>query len=128
VDFNDDGTRDLINSIDDAIGSVGHYLKKHGWKNGQPIASRWLTSRKNVSAVVALESKSLKPKVPVQTVKDLGFDAFGKNPVSVMRLKAKDSVETWVGYKNFYVITRYNHSRLYAMAVMQLAEQLKVDG
>ena len=100
----------------------------HGWKSGEPIASRWKTTTSNAAEVAKLKRKSLKPKISVQTVLDLGFDVAGTEPVSVMPLNGKNGTETWVGYKNFYVITRYNHSRLYAMAVMQLAQQLKVNG
>ena len=128
VDFDGDGKRDLINSIEDAIGSVGNYLAVHGWKSGGPIASRWKTTTANAAAVAKLKRKSLKPEITVKTVQDLGFDAAGTGPISVMPLKGKNGTETWVGYQNFYVITRYNHSRLYAMAVMQLAQQVKVDG
>ena len=128
VDFDGDGKRDLINSVEDAIGSVGNYLAVHGWKSGEPIASRWKTTTSNAAEVAKLKRKSLKPKISVQTVLDLGFDVVGTEPVSVMPLNGKNGTETWVGYKNFYVITRYNHSRLYAMAVMQLAQQLKVNG
>jgi len=127
VDFDNDGKRDLINNIDDAIGSVGNYLAEHGWKVGAPIASRWKTTTENAAAVAKLNRETLKPKISVQTVQDLGFDVAGNGPISVMSLKGKHGTETWVGYKNFYVITRYNHSRLYAMAVMQLAQQLEED-
>jgi len=127
VDFDGDGRRDLINSIDDAIGSVGHYLARHGWQRDAPITARWKTSNANHAAATGLVRKSLKPSIPVAELKKLGFDAAGTQPVSVMRLKAKSGTQTWVGYKNFYAITRYNHSRLYAMAVTQLAQQLKVS-
>ncbi len=128
VDFDGDGKRDLINSVEDAIGSVGNYLNEHGWRTGEPIAERWLTSKANFQAIAKLDNKKLKPTVAVSTVKELGFDAKGSSAVSVMQLQAKDRKQTWLGYKNFYVITRYNHSRLYAMAVMQLAQQLEVNG
>ena len=128
VDFDGDGKRDLINSIEDSIGSVGNYLAVHGWTTGAPVADRWKTTEANAAAVAKLERKSLKPRIAAQTVRNLGFDAIGKEPVSVMPLRGKNGTQTWVGYKNFYVITRYNHSRLYAMAVMQLAQQLEVDG
>ena len=55
-------------------------------------------------------------------------DLTGLDPeqdVSPMRLNGKDGEEFWIGLKNFYVITRYNHSKLYAMAVFQLAERLR---
>ena len=49
----------------------------------------------------------------------------GKEVVSPMRLKGKEGEEHWIGLHNFYVITRYNHSKLYAMAVFQLSENLR---
>jgi membrane-bound lytic murein transglycosylase B len=79
--------------------------------------------------VRALVRESLKPEIPGETLKTLGFhtslpDEQQKVFVNVMVLNGQDTEEVWVGYRNFYVITRYNHSRLYAMAVFQLAEQL----
>ncbi len=128
VDFDGDNKRDLINSVEDSIGSVGNYLARHGWRTGEPIAERWKTTADNAAAVAKLDRDSLKPKISVAAVQALGFPAVGNDLVSVMKLNGKSGNETWVGYKNFYVITRYNHSRLYAMAVMQLAQQLRVDG
>jgi membrane-bound lytic murein transglycosylase B len=52
-------------------------------------------------------------------------DLDPEQDVSPMRLNGKDGEEFWIGLKNFYVITRYNHSKLYAMAVFQLAERLR---
>ncbi len=125
VDFDGDGRRDLINSVTDAIGSVANYLAVHGWESTAPIAEPWVGAAAGSADVKRLEAKSLKPAVPINDIKAVGFDAWGSRPVSVMLLDGKNGTETWVGYNNFYVITRYNHSRLYAMAVMQLAQQLK---
>lgn len=126
VDFDGDDKRDLINNVVDAIGSVGNYLSIHGWQTGEPIADRWRTTNANAGEVATLDNDKLKPDVSAETLSKLGFAASAEGPVSVMQLNGKNSRETWVGYKNFYVITRYNHSRLYAMAVMQLAQQVKV--
>jgi len=124
IDFDGDGRRDLFNSIDDVIGSVANYLNEHGWRTGQPIAEPLLVSAKQRKSVQALQRKSLKPAVAPKTLKNLGFNVAGKKPVSVMNLQGKGGEEAWVGYTNFYVITRYNHSSMYALAVYQLSQLL----
>ncbi len=138
VDFDGDGKRDLHTSIADVIGSVANYLSVHGWRMGAPVASKWRsTSGKDVghrSDISDLKRKSLKPQIALSTIKDLGYvpslpDAFldserDERFVSVMPLEGLDGLETWVGYHNFYVITRYNHSQLYAMAVLQLSDAI----
>ncbi|MBX2835831.1 MAG: lytic murein transglycosylase B [Gammaproteobacteria bacterium] len=127
IDFDNDGQRDLWNSVADVIGSVANYLSEHHWQPGAPIAAIWEHDAALNSDVDKLVSKKLKPSVTPATVRAMGFDASGSDLLSVNRLKLADSsTQTWVGYKNFYVITRYNHSRLYAMAVHQLSAALTV--
>jgi len=131
VDFDDDGKRDLFSSTADAIGSVAHYLARHGWVEGAPVAAAWPQST-NISAQIrSLVSQSLTPAVSADAVKTLGFQSPTLEPataenrlLSVMILNGAQAEEVWVGYQNFYAITRYNHSRLYAMAVFQLARAL----
>lgn len=132
VDFDGDGRRDLFNSTADAIGSVANYLAKHGWVEGAPIAARWPQAEKASAGFKSLLSDSLKPSITANAVKKLGFDSPSLSAgtadgrlLSVMLLKGAKGEEAWVGYKNFYAITRYNHSRLYAMAVFQLANALR---
>jgi len=124
IDFDDDGKRDLFNSIDDVIGSGANYLSEHGWQSGQPVATALSVSANERAAVKALQRKSLKPAIAPSTVNALGFNIDGSNLVSVMNFQGKGGEEAWVGYKNFYVITRYNHSAMYALAVFQLGELL----
>lgn len=126
VDFDGDGKRDLFNNLADVIGSVANYLAVHGWVEGAPIAEPWSVEK---SAVKDLLRDSLQPSVAREVVAARGFDSKGLSVgaadgrlLSVMNLSGEAGDESWVGYKNFYVITRYNHSRLYAMAVMQLAQ------
>lgn len=129
VDFDGDGRRDLFNSIADVVGSVANYLSVHGWVANAPIAEPWESGITDRAAVQALVTKSLKPKITAKTVSDLGFSSSqlanavkGGRSLSVMSMKGRRGEEFWVGYQNFYVITRYNHSRLYALAVVQLAD------
>ncbi|CAA0094592.1 Membrane-bound lytic murein transglycosylase B [Zhongshania aliphaticivorans] len=123
VDFDGDGKVDIVNSSVDAIGSVANYFKRHGWRYGEPVVS---------SAVIkegvdqALFNTGLKPVKTVAQFRDAGIttkatlDAAQK--ATAMRLDGADGDEYWVGLKNFYVITRYNHSAMYAMAAYQLSQ------
>ncbi len=131
VDFDGDGKRDLFNSMADVIGSVANYLSIHGWVDGAPVADRWEFDGTIPDAVQALVQSSLSPVVAAQSVTALGFASDNlqsgtadERLLSVMVLDGAEGEEAWVGYQNFYVITRYNHSRLYAMAVLQLAQSI----
>ena len=132
IDFDGDGRRDLFESPEDAIGSVANYLARHGWRRDEPLARRWRATPARAEAARALVRESLKPAVAFERVRALGFeDAAAREsgadarPVSVMRFSGEGGEELWVGYTNFYAITRYNHSRLYALAVHQLAAALR---
>jgi membrane-bound lytic murein transglycosylase B len=79
--------------------------------------------------LAALANESRQPNHTVGALRQkgvLGLDTFPDTlPVALFRFINDDAVEYWVGFDNFYVITRYNHSRLYAMAVFQLSEALR---
>lgn len=147
VDFDGDGKRDLWNSTDDVIGSVANYFKEHGWQPGESI-----TFPVSVSDVGAVwEENTLKPNVTVRELKEKGvtldykddthasdskLNASSENTstsdkpfddqlVTLLKYEGKRGDEYWIGLKNFYVITRYNHNEMYAMAVYQLSEKLK---
>ena len=128
VDFDNDGKRDLWDNNADAIGSVAHYLSVHGWKKGQPVASR---ASVDATLDAALLNNSLKPSSSVSHLKESGVhikDAVADNQqATLISLETKSEPEYWVGYNNFYVITRYNHSALYAMVVYQLSEEILAE-
>jgi membrane-bound lytic murein transglycosylase B len=123
VDFDEDGVRDIWNNPVDAIGSVANYLAEHGWGRDQTVAIQ-VEGHKLQDE---LFNVSLKPSSTVGEFQALGVPIKGQAnaEISPMRLVGKSGNEFWLGYKNFYVITRYNHSKLYAMAVFQLSEALK---
>lgn len=132
VDFDNDGSRDLFSSHADIIGSVANYLSRHGWQPDAPIAAQWQPTNGVNAQMRQLVQESLQPAVDADTVSELGFssptlDAATTDGelVSVMTMTIDGEDELWVGYRNFYAITRYNHSRLYAMAVFQLAEAIR---
>jgi len=129
VDFDGDGKRDLWNSIPDVIGSVANYFSEHGWEKGGSVAHPAVVKN---TAIVKKEN-TLKPYASVGQFKKQGV-SIKTNPVrgfddeqlaTLLKLEGKKGSEYWLGLKNFYVITRYNHSELYAMAVFHLSEKLK---
>ena len=127
VDFDGDGVRDLLNNPEDAIGSVANYFKKHHWKANSNIAFKAQVSGTQHSALL---SKSLKYSHQWAQLQDAGVSITEPNlskelSVKLFEFEQADYQEYWVGLPNFYVITRYNHSPLYAMAVFQFSQQLK---
>ncbi len=126
VDANADGHVDLWNSWWDVCASVGNYLKEHGWNAGEPVLSE-ASVAPDQSADLDGHKLALSDTVASLQAKGVLFDT-SLPPDSPVMLIAADEPETvrWrVGYNNFYVITRYNHSALYAMAVYELASAVK---
>ncbi len=125
VDFDGDNVRDLMNSTADAIGSVANYLKRHNWQRGQEIAVR----TNSLSNSPAKTGKLRKPKTSIKQWREKGYltDAklSDKQSAILISLENKEESEHWLGLQNFYAITRYNHSELYAMAVFQLSEKIR---
>ncbi|GAB3372439.1 lytic murein transglycosylase B [Spongiibacter taiwanensis] len=126
VDFDGDGQADIVNNPVDAIGSVANYFAKHGWKYGEPVVSSVVLS-KNYNA--DMFNTGLKPKFTVAELAKGGIKADhrkvkGAMKATAMRLDADEGDEFWMGLENFYVITRYNHSAMYAMAAYQLSQMI----
>lgn len=128
VDFDGDGRRDLINNPVDAIGSVANYFKANGWQTGAPVGTRARIVNQDYDAILSKElattstlgeiaKKGLVPR-------EEGAYLAGE-PASALRLQGNNGGEFWLAFTNFYVITKYNRSTLYAMAVWQLSEQLR---
>lgn len=128
IDFDGDGVRDLLNNPIDAIGSVANYFNQHGWKKGQAVALRAEVVGK---AYKDLLTDKLEYKHTWRDIQQAGVSIVNSTPIAADRsaklfeFEQQDHKEYWLGLDNFYVITRYNHSPLYAMAVYQLSQQLK---
>ena len=125
VDFDNDDIADIWENSTDAIGSVANYLARHGWQRDGRVAVRARANSEYDSKVVtgALDTNQTVAEVKVgglQPVQDLPDNT----EVMAMRLEGENGAEFWLGLKNFSVITRYNRSQLYAMAVYQLADQI----
>ena len=128
VDFDGDGQIDLLNSPADAIGSVARYMQMHGWEAGSPVAIRaTIEPGANLPPLVA---NDINPAFDTATLAGYGVrPADGSSPTGkaafVELVTPGEDSEYWLGYQNFYVITRYNRSSFYAMSVFQLGEAVK---
>lgn len=131
VDFDGDQRIDLINNPVDAIGSVANYFKSHGWDQAQPVASlaRYLGDDEQETNLDRVVNQDLKPVLRVADLRKHGLQADADYPAdalaTALRLEGTQGTEYWIALNNFYVITRYNRSPLYALAVYQLSEALR---
>jgi len=126
VDLDGDGRRDLWSSMDDIVGSVANYLHRHGWQYGQPIV---VDARRLEGADAELiAERNFKPETSVEVLAENGFitdaDIPADTPAVVVSLEEADGERLWLTFNNFFVITRYNRSPLYAMAVYELSEAI----
>jgi membrane-bound lytic murein transglycosylase B len=125
VDFDNDGHIDIWNDAADAIGSVANYFHQHGWRTGEPVVSRASVRGDQVDEGLA---DGLEPVKTVGQLRALGWASqlaiADDVPVTAFRLDGEAGPEYWMGMANFYVITRYNRSAMYAMAVYQLSDLL----
>ncbi|MCE2679503.1 MAG: lytic murein transglycosylase B [Burkholderiales bacterium] len=137
VDGNLDGTIDLFHSVDDAVASVGNFLKIHGWKKGdfwfvRAAVSDSESTRQNVAEIV---DEGILPRFTNEQLKQRGIvslpSEFNESikPEELLCLVdlpiGTETVDYRVGGKNFYAVTRYNRSNFYAMSVMELAIALR---
>lgn len=127
VDFDGDGQRDIYRNVTDALGSVANYFVAHGWEAGQPVAVRAQVSGEKYLELVnmgfnlthtidELAAYGVTPTEPVS----------GNQRVMLVRLDTGGEPEYWLGMNNFQVITQYNRSKYYAMAVYQLSLEIQV--
>jgi membrane-bound lytic murein transglycosylase B len=126
VDFDEDGKRDLWNNKMDIIGSVANYFNRHGWKAGNPVAVRASVEGDQYNTILEL---GYKPNTVLDALRHDGITPLQPMPdelvAALLSLEQKDGPEYWLAFNNFYTITRYNHSPLYAMAVYQLSEEIR---
>jgi len=125
IDFDADGRIDIWNNPVDGIGSVANYLRRHGWRSGEGVVVPAAASPEVPEAWFGL---GLVPKRRVDELKAGGLRARAPleddTLVTPVRLELEEGYEYWLGLHNFYVITRYNHSAMYAMSVYQLSQRL----
>lgn len=126
VDFDADQRVDLTGSVDDAIGSVARFLEQHGWEAGAPVA---VPARVEAGEPGRdLLEAGIRPTLRAADLTRRGITSAADPQATVTLVDLVSpgaATEYWLGYNNFYVITRYNRSSFYAMAVYQLAEAIK---
>ena len=127
VDFDGNGKVDLIHSPVDAIGSVANFLKSHGWVKGDtPVVSVIPPE----PLPVEFEKVDVKPGIQLEQYRDAGFRFVTRDtdrtPATLVTLSSpKAPTQYWLGFNNYYVITRYNRSAAYAMSVIELGEAVR---
>ena len=130
VDFDNDNRRDIWHDKSDVIASVANYFVKHQWQPGQAIALPVSVTGERYKTAL---TRDLKPDLRLAELESLNLKISRSLPLNTkVKLLAfeqessgqKPGEELWVGLDNFYVITRYNHSPLYAMAVYQLSQSI----
>jgi membrane-bound lytic murein transglycosylase B len=126
VDADADGRIDLWGNWSDVCASVGNYLKEHGWNAGEPVLAE-ASVEPDKAAALDGRKLALDETVGSLQAKGVNFETSMPplTPVMLIAVDQPDGVHWRVGYNNFYVITRYNHSLLYAMAVYDLAAAVK---
>jgi len=126
IDFSGDRQRDLLRNIQDTIGSIANFLKQHGWKRGEPIVSE---VKLEGSMYGWLENEGIEPRLSLQRLSRYGIRPVAEidkhELAALVTLEGEDGPIHRLGYNNFYVITRYNRSKNYSMAVFELAQELK---
>ncbi|HEV8645618.1 MAG TPA: lytic murein transglycosylase, partial [Burkholderiales bacterium] len=125
VDFDGDGRINLWDSTADVIGSVANYLRQFGWVWGQPVT---VPARISGARFKEVLEAGLKPQLTLQQMQPKGVEATEELPPDIQAglfsLDVEQGQEYWLALNNFYVITRYNRSKNYAMAVYQLARAI----
>jgi membrane-bound lytic murein transglycosylase B len=123
VDANSDSQRDLWGDWDDVIASVANYLHQCGWRPGAPVLAEATVA---ADTSFEVEARSLEPKETVASLAARGIktdlDVPAETPALLLDAERQDGPAYRVGFHNFYVITRYNTSPRYAMAVHDLAQ------
>jgi membrane-bound lytic murein transglycosylase B len=126
VDFDANGARDILESPGDSIGSVAVYLKEHGWEAGAPVAD---DANLEGTRYFWIEKLGIKPALSVRELARYGiFPRRDKNTerrAALISLEGEYGPFYRLGYNNFYVITRYNHNKRYAMVVYELGERIR---
>ncbi len=128
VDFNNDGQTDIIDSVEDAIGSIANYLAKHKWQKDSPIAQQITNNTNNIDKLATTSIAKPYKSIKYWRKKNINTSSVADDKkAKIIKLKLdNDSYQYWLVYWNFYAITRYNHDNKYAMATYQLSEKIKL--
>ncbi len=130
IDSTGDGKRDIWNNWDDVAGSIANYFNKHGWRPGEAVTSQ-ATLSGSWAGPVPEPANTLSPADTVTSLSQKGVmfatDLPEDSKTQLLTYEGKGGIEHWVGFHNFFVITRYNRSVMYAMAVHQLGLEVALE-
>ena len=125
VDSDNDGKRDIWNNWSDVIGSVANYFIEHGWQRGNEVI---VPANYDESSSKIEIKNGLKATETVASLKYQGAsfttNMDGNHPAELLKLEQENFSNYWVGMHNFFVITKYNHSIMYGLAVHQLGQEI----
>lgn len=132
-DGDGDGRRDLLTHTPDVFASIANYFVVHGWQRGGPVVARAERTPGAADFVHEGGARAYDPIYPLAELDRLGYRPQAGQPLpqgdaagaTVVTFDGDAGREDWLGYRNFYVITRYNRSPMYAMAVHQLAQAIR---
>ena len=124
-----DGRRDLLTHKPDVFASIANYFVVHGWQPDGPVVARAAFDAQQPEFV----PETLEPAHSLTTLAARGYRPMSGEPLpgtaaegaTVVNFDGAAGREYWLGYRNYYVITRYNRSPMYALAVHQLAQSIR---
>ncbi len=127
VDYDGDGAINIWTNKGDAIASVANYFKAHGWQYRAPV---FTLAKKTAAFNEQLLNTKAKPSRSLNEMRSLGMSPVtgeypGTLPVEALSYQLENGWEYWLGFNNYYVITRYNRSQMYALAAWQLGEAIE---
>lgn len=127
VDYDGDGAINIWTNKGDAIASVANYFKAHGWQYRAPV---FTLAKKTAAFNEQLLNTKAKPSRSLNDMRSLGMSPItgeypGTLPVEALSYQLENGWEYWLGFNNYYVITRYNRSQMYALAAWQLGEAIE---
>jgi membrane-bound lytic murein transglycosylase B len=129
VDSTGDGKRDIWNDWADVSGSIANYFLAHKWRVGEEVATQ-ATLSSAWTASIPEPANTLKVTDTVESLSKKGVmfatDLYADSKGQLLTYKGVDGIEHWVGFHNFFVITKYNRSVMYALAVHQLGQQISL--
>ena len=126
VDFDRDGKRDLLGTPADAIGSVANYYRQFGWREGEAVA---VPAEADSSSLDTVKVGDIRPQTRVGELRRRGVVPLAavedEAHAALFVVETETGPRYWLGLNNFYVITRYNRSINYAMAVLELSREIE---
>ena len=127
VDASGDGKRDIWNDWADVAGSVANYFVEHGWRPGEEVTSR-ASLNGNWRGALPQPKNTLKATATVESLSKAGVvfatDLCADSKAELLSYEGDGGAEYWVGFHNFFVITRYNRRYMYALAAYQLGQEI----